>query len=139
MVLQGHLTNENHYISTTRLPITTKFDRMVTYLDGLLLKKLKDPLFLWSYEITWQKNPIISPLSLCLFQPYVVGWWLTLRGPNHKVVWHFNHVVMQGRVTKENYYTSITRVLIVTQLGRRVTYLEGLLNIKSFIALIAWF
>ena len=46
---------------------------------------------------------------------------------------------MQGRVAKENYYISIARVLIVTKLGRRVTYLEGLLNIKSFIALIAWF
>ena len=36
MVLQGHMTNKNHYISTTRVPMATKLGRMVTHLDGLL-------------------------------------------------------------------------------------------------------
>ena len=33
---QDHVTNENHYISTTTVPMTTKLGRMVIYLDGLL-------------------------------------------------------------------------------------------------------
>ena len=36
VVLQCHVTNENHYISTTRVPMATKLGRMVTCLDGLL-------------------------------------------------------------------------------------------------------
>ena len=29
MVLQGHVTNENHYISTTRVPMATKLTKVV--------------------------------------------------------------------------------------------------------------
>ena len=40
------------YISTTTVPMTTKLDRMVAYLDGLLPIKSHDPLLAWSCEIT---------------------------------------------------------------------------------------
>ena len=47
-VWQDHVTNENHYFSTTRVPMTTKFGRMVTYLDGLLPTKSYGFLISWS-------------------------------------------------------------------------------------------
>ena len=36
VVFQSHVTNKSHYISTIRVPMTTKLDRMISYLDGLL-------------------------------------------------------------------------------------------------------
>ena len=36
VVLRSHVTNENYYISTTRVPMAIILDRMLTYLDGLL-------------------------------------------------------------------------------------------------------
>ena len=52
MVLQGHVTNENHYIFTTRVPTATKLGGMVTYLDRLLRLKPHDSLITWSCEVT---------------------------------------------------------------------------------------
>ena len=52
VVLQGHVTNENHYISTTRVPMTTKLGRMITYLDGIQPIKPHDPRISWCGEIT---------------------------------------------------------------------------------------
>ena len=48
IVLQVHLTNESHYISTTRVSMATKRDRIVTYLDGLLLIYSPEALITWS-------------------------------------------------------------------------------------------
>ena len=36
VVLQGHMKNENDYISTTRVFMATKLGRIVTYFDGSL-------------------------------------------------------------------------------------------------------
>ena len=36
MVLQGHVTNENHYISTTRVPMATKLGTIITQFDCFL-------------------------------------------------------------------------------------------------------
>ena len=44
MDLQDHVTNENHYISFTRVVMSTKLSRMINYLDGLLLRNAQDPL-----------------------------------------------------------------------------------------------
>ena len=33
------------------MPMATKFDRIITYLDGLLPIKSHDPLITWSWEI----------------------------------------------------------------------------------------
>ena len=42
------------------------FDRMVTYLDGILPIKSHDPLITWSPEITWKTKAITSPMLPCL-------------------------------------------------------------------------
>ena len=44
MVLQGHVTNENHYISTTSVTIRAKLGRTKSYFDKLLPRKLHEPL-----------------------------------------------------------------------------------------------
>ena len=41
-------------ISTTRVFMATKLDRIITYFDGLPLIYSTDPLITWSYQITWQ-------------------------------------------------------------------------------------
>ena len=66
MVLKGHVTEENHYISTTRVPMATKLDKMITYFDGLLPIKSHDSLITWSCGITWKTKTIISPIPQCL-------------------------------------------------------------------------
>ena len=52
MVLRDHVTNQTHFMPTTKVPIATKLGRMVTYFDGLLLPIKYDPLIAWSCEIT---------------------------------------------------------------------------------------
>ena len=59
VVLQGYVTNENHYIFPTRVSMATKRGRMITYLDGLLPIKSLDSLITWSCEITWETKSII--------------------------------------------------------------------------------
>ena len=71
MVLQGHVTNENHYISTTRLSI--RLPNLSYNLDGLLLIKSNGPLVSWYCKITWQTKIIISPISQCLRPPNLGG------------------------------------------------------------------
>ena len=48
VVLQSHVTNENHYFSTTKVAMTTKLGMMVPYLDGLLPIKFHD---LWLHDL----------------------------------------------------------------------------------------
>ena len=48
VVLQGHVTNESHYMSTNRVSIATKLDRIVTYLNDFLMIHSLDPLIMWS-------------------------------------------------------------------------------------------
>ena len=54
-------------------------------------------------------------------------WWT----PACKVTLPFDHVVLWDHVTNWNHYISITTVPMATKLGRMVTYLDGLLSIKS--------
>ena len=44
VILQYHVTNESHWISTSRVSTSTKRDRIVTNIDGLLLICSSDPL-----------------------------------------------------------------------------------------------
>ena len=80
VVLQDHVTNQNHYICTTTLPITTKLGTMVNYVGGFLTIKPHDPFNTWSCWITWLTKTIISPLPQYLWPPNVASWWLSLRG-----------------------------------------------------------
>ena len=62
----------------------------------------------------------------------MVSWM----APNHKVIQHSVHVVLQNHVTNKNHISS-SRVTLATKLGRLVIYFERLQTIKSFYALIA--
>ena len=81
VVLQGHRTNKNHYISTTRVSMATKLGMMVTYLDGPLPIKSHDPFIVQYCEITWKNETSVYPILQCLWRPNLVGSWLSLNGP----------------------------------------------------------
>ena len=63
---------------------------------------------------------------------------LTWRAPTHKVKQRLDHMVLQVHVTSKSHYTSTTRVLMATKLGSMMTYLDGLLPIKSHDPVISW-
>ena len=64
---QNHVTQQNHYIFTNTLPMITKLDRMVIYLDGLLFIKSHDPLIMWSHKIYCQiKNHYIFTTTVSI-------------------------------------------------------------------------
>ena len=74
VVLQGQVANENHYISTTRVPMAED-DNLIWWAPTY---KSHDPLITWYYQITWKTKTIISPIPQCLWPPNLLGWWLTL-------------------------------------------------------------
>ena len=53
--------------STTAKPMSTKLDRMVTYLEWLLHIKSHGFLITWSCKITWQPKIVIYTLTQCLW------------------------------------------------------------------------
>ena len=132
VVLQDHMTNENHYISTARVPMTTKLVRMVNYLDGLLPLKSHHPLIMWSCKIMRQETKLIY---LHYHSAHGHQNWkdscLPCGAPNHKVIYYFDNMVLQCHVTNWNHHISPTRVLVATKIGRMITYLDGLLHVKS--------
>ena len=58
VVLQSHVTNKNHYISSTRVPMPTKLDRMVTYFVRILTIKSFYALITCSCKVTKQKKSL---------------------------------------------------------------------------------
>ena len=92
MVLLVHMTNKNHYISSTTVPLTTKLGRMMTCLDGFLPKRSYEPLIGRnpSRQVIWLDSEIYC------------------EAPNHKVVQRFDHVSMQSHKTNKNHYISTT-------------------------------
>ena len=79
VVLWDHVAKKNHYISIVAVPMTIKYDRMITYCQGLLLISSCDPLVRRFCKIPWQTITIISPLSQCLWPPNLSGWRHTMR------------------------------------------------------------
>ena len=77
VVMQNHMTNWNHHNSATTVSFVSKRCRIVTYVKGLLSIKSHDLLNTWSCKITWQIKTFISPLPQCIWQPNLVGCWLT--------------------------------------------------------------
>lgn len=65
VVFQDQVLNYK-YISTIRVPIATKLNSVLTYLDGLLHVKSHDTLIKWTCKIKWQTINIISELPHCL-------------------------------------------------------------------------
>ena len=58
MILRGHVTNENRYISITKVPIDTKLGSMVIYLDGLLSIKSLERLITWFVRSSEKLKPL---------------------------------------------------------------------------------
>ena len=52
MIFWDHATNKKH-VSTTAVPMSTKFDMMTTYLEWPLVIKWRDPLIMWPFKIMW--------------------------------------------------------------------------------------
>ena len=94
VVLQCHVTNKNHYISFTRVPMATKLDTMVTYLERLLTKKSFYGLITWSCKVTWQKNSLYlyykSAYGKQTWQNHDFVWWAATY--NNK--WPFDHAAL---------------------------------------------
>ena len=80
VILQHHMRNNNHYISTSTRPWATKLNRLATYLEGFLLREFLDSLVTWSSNIILQTKSIIFPLPQWLWSPTMARWWLTLGG-----------------------------------------------------------
>lgn len=58
VVLWNHVTNQERYISTTRVAIDTKLCRLGTDFHGLRSIKSHEHFTAWSYEIRWQAQII---------------------------------------------------------------------------------
>ena len=131
--LWDHVTNYNHYISTTTAPIAIRLGRAVTNLDGLLPIMLLNSLVPWSCDIT--KNNKLKTLYLHYDNAYSHQNWqwceLPWAGIVRKFTWLFDHVLFWDNVMNYNYYVSNNTIPMATKLGGVVTYLERLLPIKS--------
>ena len=57
---------------------------------------------------------------------------------NHKVKQRINYIVLQGHFTDQSVYIFFIRKTMATKLGSIITYLDGILPIKSHEALISW-
>ena len=79
VVFGDHVTKQNHYVNTTTLPMVTKLDRVVPYLEALLSKIWHDSWITWSSKITGQTKTIISSIPQGLGPPALAGWRLVLR------------------------------------------------------------
>ena len=118
--------SDKNYVCTTRMAMATRLGTMVTYLKGLRLIELLDPLATWYSETTWSKGtsqikPIISPLTRSSTTPNFVGCWLTVRDSHSwspinlwsrgqcEITWHFKSLY------------SIFAVLMANKLGRVLT------------------
>ena len=93
-----------------------------TWWDGDLLSgvssiKSYKAFISWSCKVRWRKKP--------LYPYYKSGY------DHHKVTWPFDHVT-------KLYNIFTTTELMANKLGTIVTYVEGLLTIKSFNGLIKW-
>ena len=120
------MTNRNHYISTTRVIMTAKHGRMVTYFKRLLAIKSFYALITWSWKIMWQTKTIIPPQPQCLWPPNLLGWWCNL----------VLSKLIKNRI--KNHFIAITRVPMATKLSRIMTSHDGLTPIMSHNPLIAW-
>ena len=58
--------------------------------------------------------------------------------PTYKVIWPFDHMVLQDYVTCWNHYIPTITVSMVTKLDRIVTYIEPFSTIKLLEPLVTW-
>ena len=77
-------SHENHYISTTRVPMASKLGRMVTDLERPLIIKSFYTFTTWSCKVTWQRKIITYNQStydckICRIITYFVSSYLQSR------------------------------------------------------------
>ena len=72
-------------------------------------------------------------------EPGILFWnHISSGASSNTVTWPFDHVVLPDHVTNLKHCISTIRVPMTTKRGRTVTYLDGLLPIKSYHPLIKW-
>ena len=117
--------------------MASKIGRIVTYFERLLTIQSFYALITWSCKVTWQTKIIIYPQLECLWLQTSQNDDLSCWVPTYKITSPFDHVVLQGHVTK-NHYISITKVPMATKLGRMMTSIDELLPIMLHDPLITW-
>ena len=137
VVLPSHVTNENDYISTTRVPMATKLGRMVAHLDSCYPQS---HMTLWSRDLArFSDKP--KPLYLHYHSANDLKTWqdvdLSRRAPSHKVTQRSDHVVLQ--------VTWLTKIIIFSQseclwlqTWQNDTQLDEVPPIRSHHPLITW-
>ena len=114
VIFRDHVTNYNHYISTTTVPVTIKLGRMVNNLGEL-----------WLYGLARSLDKL-KPLSLQYHDAYGHQTWkgcdLPCWDPTYKVTWLFDYVILWYHVPQFH---------MERKLVRMVTYLKRLVPIKS--------
>ena len=122
----------NVNISTTTVPMTTKLGRLVIYYEELLLIKPHDSLIMWSSKITWQTKTVISPLSPCLATnlDWMVTYCFDINGRLLAIKSYEPLIAWSCKI-------STTTVDMAIKLGTMVIYLEGLLSMLLYLALLS--
>ena len=105
--------HQKHYICTTKMTMATKLGRMVVYLNGIPSIKSHTTLIVWSCEIMWQTKTTIPPLPLAYGHQTWQGGNLSWKVLTHKVIWHFNDVVLHDVVTNWKHFTSSATIPII--------------------------
>ena len=123
---------ENQYISTTNVLMATKLGKMMTYFERLLTIKSFYALITWSSKVTLQTKIIIYPQPECLSLQNWQNENLT-----YKVTSPFDHMVLQDHVQTKTILSPLP-LSLTTKLARMMIYLDRLLIIKSYKALITW-
>ena len=92
---------------------------------------------MWNLALQPLKTLQLHYLNAYVHQDWQCGH-LTWGAFIHKVIWPSHHMVFRDHVKAKSYYIFTTRVPIAIKLGKMVTYLEGLLPIKSHGPFITW-
>ena len=127
MVLQNHLTNQNHYISTTTLPTATKLCKVVAYLEALLLKKLYDSWVKYIFSTT-----VLMAIKFGRMVSYLEGL-PPITSHDCSITWP-----SRGHLTNYICYISTCAGPMNVKHGKVLTYCKGLLPIKSHNPINMW-
>ena len=120
------------------MPIATKLDRMVTYLDKLLSITLHDPSIAWSCEIPWQPKIVRSQLPQYLWPPNLCKLVTCHGRKGGRLPPMLLHplIIWSCEITR---HISTTTISMATKLSRMVIYHDCRLHITSNDHIITWF
>ena len=141
MVLQDHVTNGNHYVSTTRAPVVSghqiwQDDNLPWWTPTHNIKRPFDHVIVEDYVINYNQYFSITTVPIATKLGRVVTYLdglLLIKLHDSLIMWSCE-IKWQTKII----FIFTTTLLMATKSGRVVTYFEGLLTIKSFNALITW-